>query len=618
MAVGDAIREIARRGEVDVTLDASLPAIGERITLAGGRRSVAEALLFVADGRALEIDVGADGGLIVVAAPGSDPRGGSVRSATADSVRRAVRLSRIVVSATPDREGLFGATPLVGMQTIGVRELRLAPGFFGTDVLRNARLLPGLSARNDYSTALNVRGGESDQSIVTLDGIPLYHPFHLGGLLSSFIEPAVSQMDMFTGVFPARYGGHLSGVLDVRSAEEPRSGVHGTADLNLLYSSAALGGTTRGGSTSWLIAGRRTYADAVAALIGQSLPYHFEDANLHLSHRFGGGSRVELTAYADQDVIDSRSGSDTTQVSAGNRAVGVSWSREVQHLPAVLTLFGESAAVQQRASITAYDASADPHYADLALSSGVRDMRIAGALSVFDSTTRHTLGYELARQRIDRAVALSSIPEARNFSPDGRSTGELRSAALWYEARRQVTSGAQRRRRLTGRRRRGDRWRAALTTRIGEAGTRPEYHRDGGGWAPCAVDALDAARGGARPSARLLDRERQCAPALARVGVHARSRAPPRRIARSARRAVPQAALGSRRTRCVAGYAQHRRCDRDRAWTIERCGDPRASSGAQRLRRLALVLVLDIASHGRRGVLVRAGAGPATRAESRR
>ena len=438
--VGDAIREIARRAGVDVTLDASLPAVGDRITLAGGKRMVAEALLLVVDGRGIEIDVGADGGLIVVAAPALDPRAGSARVAIQDSVLRAVRLARVVVSATPNREGLFGTPPLVGMQTIGARELRLAPGFFGTDVLRNARLLPGLSARNDYSTALNVRGGESDQSIVTLDGIPLYHTFHLGGLLSSFIEPAVSGIDTYTGVLPARYGGHLSGVLDVRSAEEPRSGVHGSADLNLLASTAALGGTTRAGSTSWLVAGRRTYADAVATLVGQSLPYHFEDANLHLSHRFDGGSHVALTAYAGQDVIDYRGVSDTVLMSAGNRAAGVSWSSAVHHAPAALGHFGGSAAVEQRASLTAYHASAAADDG-LTISSGVRDARVAGALSVFDSTTRHTLGYELARQTLDRSATLArSIPEARNFFPEGRSAGEVRSAALWYEVRRQVTS----------------------------------------------------------------------------------------------------------------------------------------------------------------------------------
>ena len=439
--VGDAIREIARRGGVDVTLDASLPAVAERVTLAGGRQAVAEALLLVVRRRALEIDVGVDGGLIVVAAPDPNSRAGDARAAaTTDSILRAVRLSRVFVTAMPNREGLFGAPPLVGMQTVGTRELRLAPGFFGTDVLRNARLLPGLSARNDYSTALNVRGGESDQSIVTLDGIPLYHPFHLGGLLSSFIEPAVSQMDMFTGVFPARYSGHLSGVLDMRSAEEPRTGVHGSADLNLLSSSATFGGTTTGGSTSWLIAGRRTYADAVAASVGQSLPYHFEDANLHLSHRFADGSRAELTAYSDQDIVDYRRGPDTVLMAAGNRAVGVSWSKSGLHVPSTLSLFGESAALEQRASITAYRASLDPHYKDIGLSSAVRDVRIAGALSLFDSTMRHTLGYELARQRLSRAVNLFEAPENRNFAPDGESAGELRSAALWYEARRQVTS----------------------------------------------------------------------------------------------------------------------------------------------------------------------------------
>src|SRR4029078_12026770 len=88
-----------------------------------------------------------------------------VRAVTTDSVLRVVRLSRVMVTATSNREGLCGPVPLVGMQTIRTRELRLAPGFFGTDLLRNARPLPGLSARNDYSAALNLRGGVSDRRI---------------------------------------------------------------------------------------------------------------------------------------------------------------------------------------------------------------------------------------------------------------------------------------------------------------------------------------------------------------------------------------------------------------------------------------------------------------------
>ena len=55
--------------------------------------------------------------------------------------------------------------------------------------------------------ALNVRGGESDQNLILIDGYPIYNPFHLGGLFSTFIDPTVRDVTLMTGGFPARYGG---------------------------------------------------------------------------------------------------------------------------------------------------------------------------------------------------------------------------------------------------------------------------------------------------------------------------------------------------------------------------------------------------------------------------
>jgi hypothetical protein len=59
------------------------------------------------------------------------------------------------------------------------------------DIIRAVQLLPGVEARNDFSTGLNVRGGESDQNLILIDGYPIYNPFHLGGLFSTFIDPTV-------------------------------------------------------------------------------------------------------------------------------------------------------------------------------------------------------------------------------------------------------------------------------------------------------------------------------------------------------------------------------------------------------------------------------------------
>jgi hypothetical protein len=67
---------------------------------------------------------------------------------------------------------------------------------------RVVQLLPGVEARNDFSTGLNVRGGESDQNLILIDGYPIYNPFHLGGLFSTFIDPTVRDVTLMTGGFP--------------------------------------------------------------------------------------------------------------------------------------------------------------------------------------------------------------------------------------------------------------------------------------------------------------------------------------------------------------------------------------------------------------------------------
>ena len=195
------------------------------------------------------------------------------------------------------------ATPSV--VTISGSEVRRVPALGETDVLRSVALLPGVVARNDFSAGFNVRGGEADQNLVLLDGIPIYNPFHLGGLFGTFIDKAVSGVDVLTGAFPARYGGRLSSVLDVKSLEEVRGGAHGTAEVSLLSSSLFAGGAVARGRLSWNVAARRTYADKVVEWLrgSKDFPYHFQDAQFRGRLALPNGGTVGLTAYAGKDLL---------------------------------------------------------------------------------------------------------------------------------------------------------------------------------------------------------------------------------------------------------------------------------------------------------------------------
>jgi hypothetical protein len=105
-----------------------------------------------------------------------------------------------------------------------------------------------------------------------------------------------------TGAFPARYDGRLSSVLDVRSADETRPGVHTTADVSLLAATGRVAGALGDGRGGWSLALRRTYADAMASTFSRdNFPYHFLDLHGRANYTLPNDWRAAVTGYAGRD-----------------------------------------------------------------------------------------------------------------------------------------------------------------------------------------------------------------------------------------------------------------------------------------------------------------------------
>jgi hypothetical protein len=189
--------------------------------------------------------------------------------------------------------------------SISGEEMRTAvPMLFEPDVIRTVQLLPGTVAKNDYSIGYNVRGGESDQNLVLLDGVTVFNPSHLGGLFSTFDADAIGQTKFLTGGFPAGYSGRLSSVLDIGVRSGDANRVHGSTQVSLLSSKLLLEGPLPG-RASWLGSLRRTYLDAVvSAFTNEILPYYFTDGLAKLHVPTGRDGYVSLTGYWGRDALD--------------------------------------------------------------------------------------------------------------------------------------------------------------------------------------------------------------------------------------------------------------------------------------------------------------------------
>jgi hypothetical protein len=327
-------------------------------------------------------------------------------------------IGRVVVSVPPQERIEFEQSASPSVLSLSAAAVRSVPAALETDVLRTVQLLPGVAARSDYNAGLNVEGGEPDQNLVLLDGIPILNPFHLGGLFGTFIDGTVERVDLHTAGYGARYGGRMSSVLQVRSAEEARDGVHGTANVSLLSSNATFGGALGSGRGSWNVAARRTYADAFARAAGTRVfPYHFSDGQAHIAYTLPWGTRIAVSGYAGDDVFagdlaqvqDSTiPGANSVDLRWGNDAAGITLTQAL----GTSRLTGDSSVLEQRVSASQYSARFDLANGSYAFINGVRQDRVAGSLTRYDRAHTMRAGYDVDRFQAHYKVGVPQVGTA--------------------------------------------------------------------------------------------------------------------------------------------------------------------------------------------------------------
>ena len=208
----------------------------------------------------------------------------------------------VVAEQTPHKEELQSTR--MSMTRMNVSEIKTIPSIGGeTDVIKVMQLLPGVSKGAEGGTGMFVRGGDADQNLVILDEAVVYNTGHLFGFFSVFNPDAIKDLTMIKGAFPANYGGRLSSVLDIRMKEGHNKKIHGEGGVGLLSSRLTLEGPIKKETTSFMIAGRRTYIDQVFKLAKINIPYYFYDLNAKVNHKFSDRDRLFFSSYFGDDVL---------------------------------------------------------------------------------------------------------------------------------------------------------------------------------------------------------------------------------------------------------------------------------------------------------------------------
>ncbi|MCO6478927.1 MAG: TonB-dependent receptor, partial [Phaeodactylibacter sp.] len=224
----------------------------------------------------------------------------------------AVQLEEVVVSATRNSARIEERTQMSQID-VPIAQIKKAPALLGeVDVLKALQLLPGVQSGGEGQTGLYVRGGSPDQNLVLLDGVPVYNVSHLLGIFSVFNADAIKNVTLTKGGFPARYGGRLSSVLEINMKEGNLQEFHGEGAIGLISSKLTLEGPIVRDKTSFLISGRRTYADLIfRPIINASqepgtdldVALYFYDLNAKLQHKINDKHRLFLSGYFGSDVF---------------------------------------------------------------------------------------------------------------------------------------------------------------------------------------------------------------------------------------------------------------------------------------------------------------------------
>lgn len=188
---------------------------------------------------------------------------------------------------------------------IAAKTIKSIPAVLGEpDVIKSIQLLPGITSVADGASGFNVRGGSADQNLILLDEGIIYNSAHLLGFYSVVNPDAVKDIKIYKGGIPARYGGRLSSVLDVRQREGNMKEFNGEAGIGLISGRLLLEGPIVKDKGSFMLAARRSYGDAFLALLGNNNTAYFYDINLKTNYIINEKNRVYLSGYFGRDKFD--------------------------------------------------------------------------------------------------------------------------------------------------------------------------------------------------------------------------------------------------------------------------------------------------------------------------
>lgn len=198
--------------------------------------------------------------------------------------------------------------PEMSVVKMDVKTINKIPALMGeVDIIKAIQLLPGVQSVSEGSSGFSVRGGSPDQNLILLDEATVYNASHFLGFFSVFNNDAIKDVKLYKGDLPAQYGGRLASVLDVRMRDGNQKNFSGTGGIGLIASRLTLEGPIVKDRSSFIVSGRRTYADLFLFLSNdenaKNSKMYFYDFNAKLNYYFNENNRLYISGYFGKDIF---------------------------------------------------------------------------------------------------------------------------------------------------------------------------------------------------------------------------------------------------------------------------------------------------------------------------
>ena len=195
----------------------------------------------------------------------------------------------------------------ISIERIPIKQLDILPMGVESDIFKYIQYIPGVSSTGDISAKYYVRGGDSDQNLVQLNGVTIYTPYHSLGLFSAVDPTMINSAEFLKGAFSSEYGGRLSSVMNIVSKDGNKKRFGLTASVSSLTAKGLIEGPIPNGS--FLISGRKSHSTDILSkfLRSDSVPIDFYDLSFKLNYsskEIFENAKFSLFGFTSNDEVE--------------------------------------------------------------------------------------------------------------------------------------------------------------------------------------------------------------------------------------------------------------------------------------------------------------------------